>query len=115
MVKRDREGRGPTPESRRGAVAGGEASGRGQIRVTVPADRGKANEAPLTVTLLADHLGVSTRQLTRESGFTSRKKRFRLRAAGQGGGGVSRSARERRSLSGTGTPPPTDRTDRGRT
>jgi uncharacterized protein YggU (UPF0235/DUF167 family) len=50
----------------------------GQLTVFVPerAVDGKANDAVLK--LLAEHLGTRPKNLTLESGFTSKIKRFRL-------------------------------------
>ncbi|MBZ6378691.1 hypothetical protein B5C34_11600 [Pacificimonas flava] len=47
-----------------------------EVRVTAPADKGKANEALLA--LLADALGFAKSRLTLVAGATSRRKTVRI-------------------------------------
>ncbi len=68
------------PKAARARIDGPEATADGgtrlKVRVTAPADRGKANEAVLR--LLAKAWGVAPRDLTLVSGTTARNKQVLL-------------------------------------
>jgi uncharacterized protein (TIGR00251 family) len=64
------------PRAKRSEV-GGERAGRLLVRTTAPALDGRANAA--VCALVADHLGVPTRNVTIESGHRSRDKVLRVR------------------------------------
>lgn len=69
-----------TPKGGRDSVDGPRADGNGDVwlglRVTAPADDGKANKA--VTKLLAFHFDVPVRDVTLVSGATARLKRFRI-------------------------------------
>ena len=64
------------PGSSRDEIAGA-VGDRLKVRVSVPAQAGKANDA--ICALLARALGVRARNVTVESGHTSRQKTIRMR------------------------------------
>lgn len=64
-----------TPGSRRNAI-GGSHEGCLRVRVTAPAEKGKANEA--IIRLLAKELGVPKSAVRLVSGQGSRKKRYAI-------------------------------------
>ncbi len=64
-----------SPGSKRDTLAG-EHAGALKVAVTAAPDKGKANEA--IVTLLADKLGVAKSAIELISGQTSRQKKFRI-------------------------------------
>ena len=70
-----------TPKGGRDSVDGPKSDANGDawlaVRVTAPADDGKANKA--VTKLLAFHFGVPVRDVALVSGATARLKRFRLR------------------------------------
>lgn len=69
-----------TPKGGRNCVDGPKADANGDawlsVRVTAPADEGKANKAVAKV--LALHFGVPVRDVVLASGATARLKRFRI-------------------------------------
>ncbi len=69
-----------TPKGGRNTVDGPKADANGDawlaVRVTAPADDGKANKAVAKV--LAFHFGLPVRDVVLASGATARLKRFRL-------------------------------------
>ncbi|MDX1374534.1 MAG: DUF167 domain-containing protein [Burkholderiales bacterium] len=60
---------------------GGLHDGRLRVRLAARASDGRANAA--LVALIAARLGVAKRDVSIESGLTSRRKRVRVRGAGQ--------------------------------
>jgi uncharacterized protein YggU (UPF0235/DUF167 family) len=87
------------------------SSGVLKVRVTAPAEHGRANKAALT--LLAQHLGVPARRIELQSGFSSRNKRFQVLTSA-GTERLSKSVQAPHCRSGTGNLPPTSPPNMGR-